>query len=129
MNRAPLPTLWAAVVAEVLGFEHDEALTLGRVAVSYLESHGAGGGVTLGFKVVSWAHEHHSLMVTTNQASEEWTEILGSERLADAIMDWLTHRCHVLEANGESYRLRQARKRVTWKPSSRQDPTPKEKDN
>ncbi len=30
MNRAPVLTLWAAVVAEVLGFEHDEALTLGR---------------------------------------------------------------------------------------------------
>jgi hypothetical protein len=30
VNRAPVLTLWAAVVAEVLGFEHDEALTLGR---------------------------------------------------------------------------------------------------
>ncbi len=30
VNRAPVVTLWAAVVAEVLGFEHDEALTLGR---------------------------------------------------------------------------------------------------
>jgi hypothetical protein len=30
VNRAPVLTLWAAVVAEVLGFDHDEALTLGR---------------------------------------------------------------------------------------------------
>ena len=30
VNRAPVLTLWAAVVAEFLGFEHDEALTLGR---------------------------------------------------------------------------------------------------
>jgi hypothetical protein len=30
VNRAPMLTLWAAVVGEVLGFEHDEALTLGR---------------------------------------------------------------------------------------------------
>ena len=30
VNRAPVLTLWAAVVAEVLGFEHDEVLTLGR---------------------------------------------------------------------------------------------------
>jgi hypothetical protein len=30
VNRAPVVTLWAAVVAEVLGFEHDEALTPGR---------------------------------------------------------------------------------------------------
>jgi len=38
VNRPPVLTLWAAVVAEVLGFEHDEALTLGRVAVSHLEN-------------------------------------------------------------------------------------------
>jgi DNA replication protein DnaC len=39
-------------------------------------------------------------------AFEEWTEIFGSERLTGALLDRLTHRCHILEANGESYRLR-----------------------
>jgi len=57
------------------------------------------------------AYEHHSLMVSTNLAFEEWTEIFGSERLTGALLDRLTHRCHILEANGESYRLRQAKKR------------------
>ena len=45
VNRAPVLTLWAAVVAEVLGFEHDEALTLGRAVAglnAYLK------GVSLG---------------------------------------------------------------------------------
>jgi hypothetical protein len=55
-------------------------------------------------------------------------EDLGRELLTGALVDRLTHRCHILEANGESYRLRQARKRSKWKPSSRQDPNPKEKD-
>jgi len=59
--------------------------------------------------------------VTTNLAFEEWAEIFGSERLTGALLDWLTHRCHILEANGESYRFRQARKRSNWKPSTRQD--------
>ncbi len=45
VNRAPVLTLWAAVVAEVLGFEHDEALTLGR-AVAGLNAYSK--GVTLG---------------------------------------------------------------------------------
>ncbi len=36
VNRAPLLTLWAAVVAEVLGFEHDEALSLGRVVAGLM---------------------------------------------------------------------------------------------
>jgi hypothetical protein len=45
VNRAPVLTLWAAVVAEVLGFEHDEALTLGR-AVPGLNAYSK--GVSLG---------------------------------------------------------------------------------
>ena len=49
-------------------------------------------------------------MVTTNLPFEEWAEVLGSERLTGALLDSLTHKCHILEANGESYRLRQAKK-------------------
>jgi len=67
-------------------------------------------------------------MLTTNLAFEEWTEIFGSERLTRALLDRLTHRCHILEANGESYRLRQAWKRPNWNPSSRHDSNPQEKD-
>jgi DNA replication protein DnaC len=78
-------------------------------------------GAELLFEVISRAYEHHSLMVTTNLAFEEWTEVFGSERLTGALLDRLTHRCHILEANGESYRLRQARKRSNSKPSVRQD--------
>jgi hypothetical protein len=42
---------------------------------------------------------------------EMWTEVLGSERLTGAALDRLTHRCHILEAKGESFRLRDARRR------------------
>jgi DNA replication protein DnaC len=83
-------------------------------------------GAELLFEVIGQAYEHHSLMVTTNLAFEEWTEMFGSERLTAALLDRLTHRCHILEANGESYRLRQARKRSNGKPSSRQESNPKE---
>ena len=79
-------------------------------------------GAELLFEVISRAYEHHSLMVTTNLAFEEWTEVFGSERLTGALLDRLTHRCHILEANGESYRLREARKRFNPKPSTWQDP-------
>jgi DNA replication protein DnaC len=79
-------------------------------------------GAELLFEVISRAYEHHSLMVTTNLAFEEWTEMFGSERLTGALLDRLTHRCHILEANGESYRLREARKRFNPKPSTWQDP-------
>ncbi len=45
INRAPVLTLWAAVVAETLGFDHEEALTLGR-AVAGLNAYSK--GVSLG---------------------------------------------------------------------------------
>jgi DNA replication protein DnaC len=68
-------------------------------------------GAELLFEVVSRAYERTSLIVTTNLPFEAWTEVLGSERLTGALLDRLTHRVHILEANGESYRLRDARKR------------------
>jgi hypothetical protein len=70
---------------------------------------------------LSRAHEHHSPMLTTTLAFEEWTEIVGSERLTGARLDRLTHRCHILEANAESFRLRPARKRSTSKAYAEQD--------
>ena len=67
-------------------------------------------GAELLFEVVSRAYERLSLVVTTNLPFEKWTEVLGSERLTGALLDRLTHRVHILEANGESYRLKEAKK-------------------
>jgi DNA replication protein DnaC len=75
------------------------------------------------FEIISRAYEHHSVMLTTNLGFEQWTDIFGSERLTGALLDRLTHRCHIIEANGESYRLRQAKKKP--KPTNKQ-PTNKE---
>ena len=49
-------------------------------------------------------------MLTLNLPFQEWTEILGSERLIGALLDRLTHHVHILEMNGDSYRLKQSRK-------------------
>jgi DNA replication protein DnaC len=68
-------------------------------------------GAELLFEVISSAYERTSLIVTTNLPFENWTEVLGSERLTGATLDRLTHRCHILEATGESYRLQDARRR------------------
>ena len=69
-------------------------------------------GAELLFDVVSRAYEQQSLIVTTNLPFENWTEVLGSERLTGALLDRLTHRVHIIEANGESYRLKESRKRL-----------------
>ena len=68
-------------------------------------------GAELLFEVISRAYERTSLIVTTNLPFENWTEVCGSERLTGAILDRLTHRVHILEANGQSYRLRESRRR------------------
>jgi DNA replication protein DnaC len=73
-------------------------------------------GAELLFEVISRAYERVSLIVTTNLPFEQWTEVCGSERLTGAILDRLTHRVHILEANGESYRLRDAKRRQKRRP-------------
>jgi len=70
-------------------------------------------GAELLFDVISTAYERTSLMVTTNLPFDHWTEVLGSERLTGATLDRLTHRCHIIETRGESYRLRDAKARIT----------------
>ena len=76
-------------------------------------------GAELLFDVISTAYERTSVIVTTNLPFEQWTEVLGSERLVGATLDRLTHRCHILEAPGESYRLRDAKRRQAADPRGR----------
>ena len=68
-------------------------------------------GAELLFDVISTAYERTSVVVTTNLPFEQWPEVLGSERLTGAALDRLTHRCTILESGGESFRLRDARRR------------------
>jgi DNA replication protein DnaC len=67
-------------------------------------------GAELLFDIISTAYERTSIIVTTNLPFENWTEVLGSERLTGAVLDRLTHRCHIIEMNGESYRLKDAKR-------------------
>ncbi len=78
-------------------------------------------GAELLFDVISTAYERLSLIVTTNLPFENWTEVLGSERLTGATLDRLTHRCHILETAGESYRLQDAKRRRAKRSSGKPD--------
>jgi DNA replication protein DnaC len=69
-------------------------------------------GSELLFEVISRAYERLSVIVTTNLPFESWVEIFGSERLTGALLDRLTHRVHILEANGPSYRLKESKRRL-----------------
>ena len=82
----------------------------------------------ISFASIDPAYERTSVIVTTNLPFEQWTEVLGSERLTGAVLDRLTHRCHILEASGESYRLKDARRRSSGKKTAEIPAKPPEKD-
>ena len=66
-------------------------------------------GAELLFEVFSQRYERGSVLVTTNLPFDEWTDVFGSERLTGALFDRLTHHVHILEMNGDSYRLKHSR--------------------
>ena len=68
-------------------------------------------GAELLFDIISRAYERTSIIMTTNLPFENWTEILGNERLTGALLDRITHKVHIIEANGQSYRLKDAKRR------------------
>jgi hypothetical protein len=70
-------------------------------------------GAELLFEIFSQRHERGSTIVNSNLPVEEWTSIFGSQRLTGALLDRLTHHVHILELNGESYRLKQSAARRT----------------
>ena len=69
-------------------------------------------GAELLFEVFSQRYERGSTLVTSNLPFDEWTSVFGSERLTGALLDRLTHHVHILEMNGESYRLNQSKRRA-----------------
>ncbi len=68
-------------------------------------------GAELLFEIFSQRHERGSTIVTSNLPFEEWTSVFGNQRLTGALLDRLTHHVHILELNGESYRLKQSKAR------------------
>jgi DNA replication protein DnaC len=64
-------------------------------------------GAQLMFQFCSTLHERVALIVTTNLKFADWTQVFGSEQLTAALLDRLTHKAHILEFIGESFRFRQ----------------------
>ena len=67
-------------------------------------------GADLLFQAFSERHERGSTIVTTNLPFAEWGQVFRTERLAVAMLDRITHRAHILEMNGDSYRLKSAKR-------------------
>jgi DNA replication protein DnaC len=65
-------------------------------------------GAELLFQVFADRYETSSLLVTSNLAFSEWVQVFQGERMTAALLDRLTHHCHIFEMNGESYRFKQS---------------------
>jgi len=75
-------------------------------------------GAQLIFQFCSALYERVAMIVTTNLHFADWTQVFGDERLTAALLDRLTHRDHILEFVGESYRFRQRMQRETKEKSN-----------
>jgi DNA replication protein DnaC len=64
-------------------------------------------GAQLLFQFCSTLHERVAIIVTTNLKFADWVQVFGNEQLTAALLDRLTHKAHILEFIGESFRFRQ----------------------
>jgi DNA replication protein DnaC len=67
-------------------------------------------GAELLFQVFADRYERRSLLLTSNLPFGDWVQVFQGERMTAALLDRLTHRCHIFEMNGESYRFRESMK-------------------
>jgi DNA replication protein DnaC len=85
--------------------------------LGYLPFSQAGGALL--FHLLSKLYEHTSVMITTNLSFTEWGSVFGDAKITTALLDRLTHHCHIVETGNESWRFKTSTVRLQIRCGSR----------